>query len=447
VSDEPKASTMIPGLVRIVAYVLLAVGPVVLAALLGLMPRSVVYELGRFCALAGFALLALQFLLAARIRWIERPFGFDILIRFHRHMAILATALIVAHPLLLAAGGAGTDLLLGLDQPWAVWLGKAALVLLLLNVLLSVFQRRVALDFEHWRLLHDILGPLVLVGAAVHAWAWGQDLRLFPLQVTWIIVTAVALGTYVVHRFVRPWWLAGRPYRVSAVRPEADGVWTIELTPPEGLPPLDYLPGQFHFVTFFRGRELPVEEHHWTISSSPTTDHLASTIKAVGDFTSTIGETRVGDTAAVHGPFGRYSYVLHPEERDLVFVAGGIGITPLMSMLRHMRDTRDERSVRLVYANRTESSIVFRDEIDEMATGEHPRLRVTHVLSRPGDEWTGRRGHVDTSLLREICGNQPESEVFYVCGPTPLRSAVIASLHELGVPDSRIRIEIFSFLD
>ncbi len=438
---------MFSGLLRIVFYVLLVIGPVVLAAVLGWMPRGLVYELGRFGALAGFVLLALQFVLAARLRWIERPFGFDILIRFHRHMAILALALVVAHPVLLAAGGAGWDLLLGLDQPWSVWLGKVALILLLVNVLASTFQRRLRLKFERWRDLHDVLGPLALTGAAVHSWVWGQDLQLASLQAVWGALTAIALLLFVHHRFVRPWRLGRRPFRVVDVQPEAEGVWTVSLAPPDGATLPAYLPGQFHFLTFFRGRGLPVEEHHWTISSSPAADHISSTIKASGDFTATMGETRPGDTAALHGPFGRFTYAVHPEEQDLVFVAGGIGITPLMSMLRHMRDERDTRSVQLIYANRNEASIVFRRELEEIAAGEHPRLEVVHILSEADDRWQGRRGFVDGETIREVCGDHLAGKVFYVCGPPPMRQSVLTDLHALGVPDRSLRIEIFSFLD
>ena len=86
-----------------------------------------------------------------------------------------------------------------------------------------------------------------------------------------------------------------------------------------------------------------MEEHHFTIASSPLdrTSHT-STIKASGDFTASIGQTKPGDLAVIQAPFGRFSTVLHPEVQDWVFIAGGIGITPLMSNLQvHARHARD----------------------------------------------------------------------------------------------------------
>jgi predicted ferric reductase len=285
--------------------------PVVLATFLGLESEKFVSELGKNFALMAFLILILQFIMAARTKWIERTFGFDILIRYHKHMAGFAGAL------LLAAGGGGWRLLIGLDVPWYIWLGKATLVAVLLNIVLSGFQTSIKLKFETWRLGHDIMGPLIILMAFTHSWVAGHDLNLLILKILWIAGLILALAFMFYHGIVRPRHLERRSYRVIDVQPETEDVWTVKMSPPEGEPIYSYLPGQFHFVTFYRNRGLPVEEHHWTVSSSPAEKgYVSSTIKALGDFTSTIGETRAGDRAAVHGAFGRFSYVLHPEEID-----------------------------------------------------------------------------------------------------------------------------------
>jgi predicted ferric reductase len=439
---------MTGGLARIVLYVLVVTLPVWLASWLGGEPEGVVIDVGRNFALIGFMILTLQFLIAARVKWIERAFGFDILIRFHRLIALAAVGLLLLHPLLLAYGGMGWKLLIGLDLPWSIWVGKAALILLVANAALSMVQTRIGLSFEKWRLGHDLLAPAILVLIAVHSWFAGDDLEALTMQALWVGLVLLAASMFVFHRFVRPSMLRKQTYTVRDVRKETGDVWTVELAPPEGQDVPEHLPGQFHFLTFFRDPALPVEEHHWTISSSPTRkDVLSSTIKAVGDFTSTVGQTKPGDTAAVHGPFGRFSYLVHPEERDLVFLAGGIGITPIMSMLRHMRDTGDDRSVVLLYANRRQEQIVFRRELDEMTAGGAPNLKLVHVLSRPEDGWTGERGHIDRTLIEKHCGQDPAGKTFYVCGPARMAEALISALRSMGVRERMIRREIFSFLD
>ncbi|MFO8031544.1 MAG: ferredoxin reductase family protein [Desulfohalobiaceae bacterium] len=405
-------------------------------------------DIGRNLALIGFMVLILQFLLAARVKWIERAFGLDILLRFHKYIAVTAAGCLLLHPLLLAAGNKDWSLLIGLDLPWYIWVGKGVLILVLANVLVSMYQGRLGLTFEKWRLGHDVLAPLILLGIFLHSWFAGEDLELLSMQALWVGAFVLAASMFIYQRFLRPSSLRKHPYRVQEVIQETEDVWTVHLVPPQGQSIPDYYPGQFHFLTFFRDQVLPVEEHHWTISSSPAQkDTLSSTIKAVGDFTSSIGRTKPGDTAAVHGPFGRFSYALHPRERDLVFLAGGIGITPLMAMLRHMRDTWDTRTVTLLYANRKENQIVFRKELSDIAAGQWPNLQLVHVLSRPGGDWNGESGHIDQEKIEKFCGQNLTGKVFYVCGPLRMSKTLISILRNMGVPDKRLRHEIFSFLD
>ncbi len=169
---------------------------------------------------------------------------------------------------------------------------------------------------------HRAMGTLAFLLLAAHPvlFAGEEDVATWWAKALWVALPVIAAGIYVEARFLRPARLRKRAYTVTNVITEAPGVWTVNLAPPAGTARYDYLPGQFQFLTFHRGPNLPTEEHHWTISSSPTEpDFVSSTIKNSGDFTSTIGETKVGDTATVQAPFGRFSYPLHEGPRDLVF--------------------------------------------------------------------------------------------------------------------------------
>jgi predicted ferric reductase len=437
------------GFFLVLLYVAIVVCPVLLVTMYS--PQaygSVLYEIGKSCALMGFMMLALQVVLAGRFKWIERHFGFDILIRYHKHMAVLATILLIAHPLLLALGGGGLRLLTRLKVPWYITAGKVALLILLVNSVISLFRMPDRLRFERWRVLHDILGPALLLAAFAHSRLIGRDMWIPPLRALWALALGAAMVLFIYHRLLRPLRLRRHPYQVVDVRREVSRVWTIELAPPRDEKLFDFVPGQFQFITLLRKGDLPVEEHHWTISSSPTEKgSVSSTIKELGDFTATIGQTKPGDSAVVHGPFGRFSYMLHPEERDLVFVAGGIGITPLMSMLRHMRDTRIAMPVLLLYANRNQEEIAFHQELTEMERGASPSLKVIHLLSKPAQGWTGEKGRLDREKIKRYCGADLKDKSFYLCGPPGMVSATIENLRSLGVSDGRMHVEIFSFVD
>ncbi|MDW7773913.1 MAG: ferredoxin reductase family protein [Desulfobulbaceae bacterium] len=437
------------GIFPIILYGLLIVLPLFTAAVV--MPsydKVFTFEAAKALALMIFAILMLQPVLAGRFKWIERPYGLDIMLRFHKYMAMFVTAVIILHPLGISTGYHGTSILYSADVYWPVWFGRSALLVLLLSMLFSLTMVTNRLPFERWRLLHDILNPLLLILIFVHSYFTGIDLQARRMQYLWYVYFAAALGVFCYHRLLRPRLLGRRRYTVTGIVTEAPDVHTVTLVPAPGQKIFPYLPGQFHFLTLHRGPGLPVEEHHFTLSSSPSQkEYLSSTIKTLGDFTATIARTRKGDTATVHGPFGRFSHTLHPDDRDLVFIAGGIGITPLMSMLRFMRDTGDLRPVTLFYANRDESSIVFKKELETIAVSKSANLSLVHILEKPDRDWQGEKGRLNGDMIKKYCGADLQGKTFYVCGPPGLVAAILKILAALDIGQKRIRTEIFSFVN
>lgn len=434
------------GSILAVLYSVVVLSPLIVVAALWMKGEmSLIHETGTSAAFAAYGIIALQPVLVARWKWIERLFGMDVLSRFHKYIGIFALGLLLTHPPLMAYGGAGWNLLYSLNQPWPVLFGKALFVVLAVHVVLSVCRTSFGLTFEKWRQVHIVLAAIVVPGAFIHSLYAGYDMGPPAMRLLWVALLILSAVAMVHHYLVVPLQLPKHTYRVAAVDQETHNVWTVKLTPPAGERIPTYEPGQFHFVTFQRSARLPVEEHHWTISSSPANNEfISSTIKESGDFTATIGKTRVGDTALVEGPFGRFSYTLYPKDRDFVFIAGGIGITPLMSMIRHMRDTQREVDVLLLFANRTEGDIVFKSELAEIASGSQPRLKVVHILSRPEGDWPGETGRLDRDKLARLLGAGSEQTAYYICAPPPMAKVVISALRYSGVPYSRMRTEQFS---
>jgi predicted ferric reductase len=397
-------------------------------------------EMGVDCAVIAFTILALQFVLSARLRWIEAPFGLDVVLRFHRTMAFIAMGLLCLHPLLLVSER-GWALLTRWQARWPLWAGRLALLLLFAHAGAAIFRRTLRLRYETWRRFHNTVALLLLGLAFWHSWTLGDDFESMTARAIWTALLLVACAAWFHGRFARPRLLRRAPYRVVSVTPEAPRVWTLTLEPPAGRP-LHYAPGQFQFLRP-HGAAVPAEEHPFSISSSPSPEgFLSLTIKESGDFTATLGRIRPGDLATVHGPFGRFSHVFHPGANDLVFVAAGVGITPLMSMLRYMRDQREARQVLLVYANRGAADIVFRRELESIQSGGFPALKTLHVLSQPPADWDGPTGRLDTEFLQLLCGGF-SGKTFYICCPPLMASGLIRGLKDAGVGPERIHADYF----
>lgn len=153
------------------------------------------------------------------------------------------------------------------------------------------------------------------------------------------------------------------------------------------------------------------------------------------------GETAPGDRFTASGPAGQFVYnpLLHGD--DLVFLAGGSGITPFMSMIREMADRGIDRRVQLIYGSRTPEDIIFLETLEGLAA-RHPQIRVTHVLSEAPATWGGQRGFIRADLIREIVGAIDKS-MFYICGPEAMYAFCLPELEKLGVPGRRLRREVF----
>jgi 3-phenylpropionate/trans-cinnamate dioxygenase ferredoxin reductase subunit len=146
------------------------------------------------------------------------------------------------------------------------------------------------------------------------------------------------------------------------------------------------------------------------------------------------------------GPYGHFSVDRQPHAQEYVFIAGGVGITPIMSMLRTLADRGERRPLLLFYANKDWESVIFREELEAL----RPRLDLTvvHVLEKPPEGWPGRAGFLNRSILERYVPSEWDRnriEVF-LCGPPGMMKAVERALLEMQVPLGDIHSEQFNLV-
>lgn len=426
-------------------YMLLSVSPLIVV-LLGAQPtgRSFALEFAVALGFVALAMLCLQFAMTARFRRVAAPFGIDMILQFHRQISLLIVGLLVAHPLIQLIADPGRLAMFNVfTTSWSVRFGLLAFLALAMQIGSSLYRQALGLRYETWHLLHAALAVLALIAALAHVLGIGHYTNLPWKRAFLDLVIAATVLLLVYVRLIKPAFLWYRPYRVAEVRPERGNVFTLMLEP-DGHPGLRFRPGQFAWLRVGQS-PFALENHPFSFTSSAEhPDRLALTIKALGDFTSTIGEVQPGARAYLDGPYGVFTPDRFSAAPGYVFVAGGIGITPFMSMLRTFADRQEGRPLLLLYANRNWEGVTFREELDELQ--RKLNLTVVHVLDKPPDGWTGERGFITDEVLARYLPEDRRTRTYYLCGPPPLMSAVERALSDVGVPRDHIHMERFNLV-
>lgn len=334
----------------ILIYVLVVAAPVFIM-LVGPRPegRSFLQDFSVAMAFCAVSIIGLQFILTARIPSLKRPFGSDAVYYFHHSISVVAVGLVLLHVILLVVHDVDTVKLLAFwAAPTRARFALAGLLCLLALVLASVFRRRLGMEYVVWRITHGLLAMGAVAFAMTHMQLVGIYLSLPWKRALWAVYSALWIAALAYARIVRPILMKCRPYEVKSVQQERGNAWTLNLAP-IGHSGARFSPGQFAWITVNRSPFADVE-HPFSFSSSAEQHHvLGFTIKALGDFTERIHAFPPGARVYLDGPFGAFSMDRRPNARAFLFIAGGIGITPIMSMLRTMCDRGDRRPCLLIY--------------------------------------------------------------------------------------------------
>lgn len=430
-------------LILFVLYAALLVLPLALAVAYGGPARGTLAEVGSALGMLAFAMILIEFVLSGRFKTISSRIGMDVTMRFHQAMGRAALAFALLHPFLFGGTPSGGP------RPWdptrelsistdmlGLGAGIAAYVLLPTFVIFAIWRKQMPQTYERWRLLHG-LGAIAIAGLLlVHTIVSGRYAQVPVVAWYWYLMVAAALATLLHVYVLAP--LAGlrQAWRVQTVTNEAPRQWAVALEP-VGHEGLTYKAGQFAWLNLGHST-FSLCEHPFSIASAPSAGpEVSFLIKEFGDFTRTVGQVPVGTRAYIDGPYGALT-IAGRAEPGVALIAGGVGISPLLGILREMRLTDDPRARKLVYGNRVAEQIVFADELDADD--------VIHVLSEPPADWRGERGVIDAALLDRVFDRDAFATwVFVLCGPPAMMDSVEHDLIARGVHARRILSERFDY--
>ncbi len=436
-------SSFVRGAVWLVVYLFFVLAPL-LALVVGDLPppREFWIEFSAAIGYAGLALMGLQLGLTARFRFVTAPWGEDVIYHFHRNISLVALGLVVAHPILIFIMRPHMLWLLKFWEapPAAVWAAISTYSLIAL-VVMALWRVQLRLSYELWHWTHIVLSLVAVLAGVVHMVMWGFYLGDPVKRALWIGLAVFWVALLVYVRAIRPLFVLRKPYKVTDVRQERGSSWTLVMTP-DGHSGFRFKPGQFAWLSLWGGA-FKLTQHPFSFSGSALAPdgRLEITIRELGDHTRRIREVPVGSRMYIDGPYGAFTSGC-PSDMH-VLIAGGVGITPMVSMIRTLADQGDKRPVVLLYGSRDFESITFREELEAL----EPRLnlKVVHVLEKPDEGWTGERGFINAEVLKRHVPAPYAEHEYFICGPNVMMDAIETALAGLHVPMSRYHAERYSF--
>lgn len=398
----------------------------------------------------AYVILTFQLLLVSRPKLIDKYFGLDRIYRFHMVIAVLALIFVYIHKLLKGmyfSESGQTEL--G-DIAFNIFIGISIFsILMMINKLFFKFKpidyirkllsKIIKLKHQYKVLVHNIM-VIALILVFIHVILAYTFESILPLKIILLTYFAVPMISYFNHKILKLFLHKNKRFTVSEIINESGNIITLKFRPNHGKI-FKYLPGQFLYVKL-KNPKIPGDEHPFTISSSPAqSEYVSVTVKQLGDFTNSLKNAKVGDRAYIDGAFGSFSYLKQKESKKLCFIAGGIGITPFLGMINHMKAVPYDKEVILLWGARDLSEVICKNELEDYAI-QQKNFRFVPVLSNDA-VYDGEKGFITSDLIKKYLENVLDYD-FYICGPPIMMEIQLKNLKSLGVPKKNIHYERFS---
>ncbi|HTB34677.1 MAG TPA: FAD-binding oxidoreductase [bacterium] len=235
------------------------------------------------------------------------------------------------------------------------------------------------------------------------------------------------------------------PYVLSDLIQESPDTFTYRIKPAAGGEVIHYKPGQFVQLHLTPDSEVKMSRSY-SVASSPTTrDFIDLTIKIQGSFPQALKELREGHVFGLRGPLGHF-YFDPATQPHIVLLGAGVGVTPLMGMLRYATELKLPNQVTFLDANKTEEDTIYHQELVQHHSVVNPNAKIVLSYTRlaPGHAWAGERGRIGWDMIERHVP-QPLDKHYFICGPDQMNKDLKALLLEKGVPKALVKLENMGF--
>ena len=205
---------------------------------------------------------------------------------------------------------------------------------------------------------------------------------------------------------------------------------------------IDFTPGMFAMLQHVDKTTGKAIARAFSIANSPPSNHLEFIVALIhGQLTSKLETAAVGDVYLVSAPYGQFKFDL-ASGKKVLFLAGGTGMAPFMSMIRYAKQQNADVDANMIYSTKYPNEIIYKDELDGLQKGSNFKLEITVTRPQSGDGWTGLTGHVNVDMIKK-CAPDYKDRISYICGPPAFVKALKDALVGLGVDGKNIRAEMW----
>lgn len=388
-------------------------------------PQALISISNLFALLAVFSVL-LELILIGRVKWVESAFGLDKLSRIHHWVGIAIPGFLLLHIVPLTFGFSMQGKTTFINQfiifitRWENVMNAAIAALLFGIIVLFSTLLRKKFRYEPWYFIHLLMYVAILL-AFGHQLAVGRDLQTQFAIVFWWCLYVFAFGNLIIYRFLFPIVNSIKhDFTVDKVVKETGDVCSIYIIG-KNLDKFKVKAGQFMIMRFL-DRERWWQAHPFSLSCAPNGKYIRITFKKSGDYTLRLDLVKLGTKILIDGPHGVFT---HKNLNKVLYIAGGIGITPIRSLI----EVGNYKDAVLIFGNRTEQ-LPLGQELSKLNPG---KFRM-HVL-------VGK--YLDAQVLGDMAPDFRDREI-YLCGPSSMMDSVRKVLSDLGVSASRIHFERFA---
>jgi predicted ferric reductase len=372
-----------------------------------------------------------------RISFIEDLFGgLNYVYQAHHKVGALAFALLLLHPFLLAIRfmPENSSAAFALLYPYDISTLMAWLSLLIMFLFL-VYTLFIRIKYHHWHVLH-LLSGLAFIFAILHVFTVSSDVSVNPWLAGYIaIICAGGLIAFLIRLSSYVIGVKRYQYQVINVTKLSKKVVEIELKAVG--PKLEFNAGQFVYVNFYDPHEAEpnTESHPFSIASSTTDKNIKLVIKNLGDRTKDLQKLCHKAIAYLEGPYGRFSF-RNTANRKQVWIAGGIGITPFLSMLRSLTPKDKKYEIDFYYCTETKKDALFLGELKKIAK-RFPKIRVNSHCDK-------EQGFISAQIIAQQVSKVAERDIL-ISGPPQMQQSLKNQFTDIGVAAKNIYIEEFNF--